>query len=369
MKWRAKVDPVLAVALGVTVAVIALYALAVSAAFSRASERIPVPSVFSSAPEGLRVLYRYLDGSGVDVRPLQQFDELPRSGCIAIVGEAPLQVEFSDAQLDSLAAWVRRGGCVVLAGSAGLDVADALGLRADVARGDVAEVPVLARGPLLEGVDRLSVQSGRVLPEDPRWVRLAADDTGAVLLFAAVEKGEVVWLADSAALTNEHLAEADNAAAALGIFASRQPVWFDEYHQGFARGGSVFERLGPSGQAAVIFAVAGLALLLAAASRRTGPPVPALEEPQARTLAYIDSLAALYKRAGAYREALATLRDGLSRALARRYGSPVAGVRRHPLAAEALAIADEALARDTMTEDEFREAARLVAAARREVER
>ncbi|GAV31722.1 hypothetical protein emb_1c0418 [Coriobacteriaceae bacterium EMTCatB1] len=369
MKWRAKIDPVLAVALGVTVAVIALYALAVSAAFSRASERIPVPSVFSSAPEGLRVLYRYLDGSGVDVRPLQQFDVLPRSGCIAIVGEAPLQVEFTDAQLDSLAAWVRRGGCVVLAGSAGLDVVDALGLRADVARGDVAEVPALARGPLLEGVDRISVQSGRLLADDPAWVEIAGDDAGAILAVAAVESGEVVWLADAAALTNAHLSEADNALLALRIFASGQPVWFDEYHQGFARGGSAFERLGPSGQAAVLLAAAGVALLLLARSRRTGPPVPAYEEPQARRLAYIESLAALYRRAGAHREALATIRDGLSRALARRYGSPVAGIRRHPAAGEALARADELLARDRMTEDEFREAARLVVQARREVER
>jgi hypothetical protein len=369
MKLRLKIDPVLGVALGVTVTVIALYAFAVSAAFSRASEKIPVPSIFSSAPEGLRVLYRYLDESGIDVRPLQQFDELPRSGCIAIVGDAPLQVDFTEAQLASLAEWVREGGAVVLVGNAGGTVAESLGLTAVSARGSIAELAPLVRTPLLEGVDRISVQKGRVLADDPRWVVLAGDDAGAVLLAAAVDRGAVVWLADVSALTNEHVAEADNAGAALRIFAARQPVWFDEYHQGFARGGSAFERLGPSGQAAVVLAALGVGLLLLSSSRRTGPPVPAPEEKQARTLTYIDSLAALHRRAGAHREALATLRDGLSRALARRYGSPAAGVRRHPAAAEALARADQALARDTIPEDEFREAARLVVAARREVER
>lgn len=369
MRRRAKIDPVLAAALGVTVVVIALYAIAVSAAFSRASERIPVPSVFSSAPEGLRVLYRYLDESGVDVRPLQRFDELPPSGCIAIVGDAPLQVDLTDQQLASLAAWVRSGGRVVLAGSAGAEVARRLGLAVEVARGSASEVRPSISVPLLKGVGRISVHSGRVLADDPAWVRIAGDDAGTVLASASVDRGEVVWLADAAALTNAHISEADNALLALRIFASAQPVWFDEFHQGFARGGSAFERLGPSGQAAVLLAAASLVLLLLGRSRRTGPPVPAYEEPRARTLAYIDSLAALYRRAGAHREALATLRDGLSRALARRYGSPVAGIRRHPAAGEALARADELLARDRMTEDEFREAARLVAQARREVER
>ncbi|MCL4079396.1 DUF4350 domain-containing protein [Coriobacteriia bacterium Es71-Z0120] len=369
MKRRVSVDPVLAIALGVTAAVIALYALAVSAAFSRASETIPVPSVFSSAPQGLRVLYRYLDESGVDVRLLQQFDELPPSGCIAIVGDAPLQVEFTDEQLASLAEWVRSGGTVVLAGSSGGRVVESLGLTAVLVRGEAAEIAPRVRTPLAEGVDRVSVQTGRVLADDPRWVVVAGDDAGAVLVAAAVDRGEVVWLADADALANEHIAEADNARVALRIFAASQPVWFDEYHQGFARGGSAFQRLGPSGQAAFVLAALGVGLLLLSASRRTGPPVPAPEEKRARTLAYIDSLAGLYRRAGAHREALATLRDGLARALARRYGSPAAGLRRHPAAAEALARADEALGRDTIPEDEFREAARLVVAARREVER
>lgn len=369
MRLRTSVDPVLAIALGVTVAVIALYAFAVSAAFSRASETIPIPSIFSSAPEGLRVVYRLLDESGVDVRPLQRFDELPPSGSIAIVGDAPLQVGFTEEHLTSLAEWVRRGGTLVLAGSSGDEVAESIGLAATFERGDAAKIAPALHAPLLEGVDRISVQTGRVRPGDPRWVVLAGDDAGAVLSAAAVDRGVVVWLADAAALTNAHIAEAHNARLALRIIARSQPVWFDEYHQGFARGGSAFERLGPSSQATLVLASVGTVLLLLSVSRRTGPPVPAVVQRQARTLAYIDSLAGLYRRAGARKEALTTLRDGLIRALARRYGSPVAGERRHPAAAEALAQADQALGRDTISEDEFRALARLVIAARREVER
>lgn len=369
MKLRLNVDPALAVALSVTLAVIVLYAVAVSSAFSRASERIPVPSVFSSAPEGLRVLYRYLDESGVDVRPLQQFDALPRSGSLVVVGDAPLQVDLSDEHVERLAAWVRRGGRLVLAGNAGVEVVERLDLPAAAARGSEAEVRPRVRVPLVDGVGRVDVGPGRAISGDPRWVELCGDEAGAVLLAARVDQGLVLWLADAGALTNERIGQADNAVLALRLVSAAQPVWFDEYHQGFARGGSAFARLGPPGQAAVVLATAAVALILAGVSRRMGPPVPAPAEQRARSLAYIDSLAALYRRAGAHREALATLRDGLSRALVRRYGSPVAGLRRHPAAAEALSRADALLERDTIPEDEFREAARLVVEARREVER
>lgn len=369
MKLRLKVDPALAVALSVTLTVIVLYAVAVSSAFSRASERIPVPSIFSSAPEGLRVLYRYLDESGVDVRPLQQFDVLPRSGSLVVVGDAPLQVDLSDEHVERLAEWVRAGGRLVIAGNAGVAVVERLGLEAAAARGSEAEIRSRVSVPLTDGVGRVAVGPGRAIAGDPRWVELFGDEAGAALLAAQVDQGQVLWLADAGPLTNERIGEADNAVLALHLASARQPVWFDEYHQGFARGGSAFERLGPGGQAATVLAALGLVLLLVSVSRRSGPPVPAPAEQQARTLTYIDSLAALYRRAGAHREALATLRDGLTRALVRRYGSPVAGLKRHPAAAEALARADALLGRDTIPEDEFREAARLVARARREVER
>lgn len=369
MRVRLKIDPVLAAALGVTLTVIVLYAIAVSSAFSRASQRIPVPSVFSSAPEGLRVLYRYLDESGVDVRPLQQFDVLPRSGSLVVVGDAPLQVDLSDEDVTRLASWVRAGGRLVLAGDAGVAVVERLGIAAAAARGSGGELRPRIRLPLTDGVGRVAVGPDRAISGDPSWVHLLGDDAGAALLVTRVGQGEVVWLADASALTNERIGEADNALLALRLASVAQPVWFDEYHQGFARGGSAFERLGPSVQASLALAALALAFALAGVARRIGPPVPAPAEQRARTLAYIDSLAGLYRRAGARREALATLRDGLSRALARRYGSPVAGLRRHPAAGEALARADALIRRDTIPEDEFREAARLVVEARREVER
>lgn len=369
MRARLKIDPVLAVALTVTIVVIVLYAIAVSSAFSRASERIPVPSIFSSAPEGLRVLYRYLDESGVDVRPLQQFDTLPPSGSLVIIGDAPLQMDLTDEHVERIGAWVRAGGRLVLAGTGGVEVVERLGLSAAVARGSEAGLRPRLRVPLTDGIGRVAVGSGRAISGDPRWVEVLGDGGGAALLVARVDKGEVVWLADAGAFTNERIGEADNAVLALRLAGVAQPVWFDEYHQGFARGGNAFERLGASGQAAVVLAAAAAVLTLAGVSRRIGPPVPLLAEQPVRTLAYIDSLAALYRRAGAHREALETLRDGLSRALARRYGSPAVGLRRHPAAAEALSRADALIARDTIPEDEFREAARLVAQARREVER
>jgi hypothetical protein len=85
-------------------------------------------------------------------------------------------------------------------------------------------------------------------------------------------------------------------------------------------------------------------------------------------MAYIDSLASLYRKAGARREALVALEEGLTRTLARRYGSPVMGRARHPSAAEALDLAAALHDRENVPAEEFVTVAGMIARARREVE-
>jgi hypothetical protein len=126
--------------------------------------------------------------------------------------------------------------------------------------------------------------------------------------------------------------------------------------------------MGPGGPAALVVGALARVVLLVARGRRLGPVIA--EEParEARTLAYVDSLAELYRTAGARAEALDVLAGGLERSLARRHGSLALGLRRRPEAAATLKRARELRARDAVSEEEFVATARAIARARREVE-
>ncbi len=370
MKRRLHIDPRLLTSLIVAVIVIGLYTLAVTAANRYVQSELPDATTFSSAPEGTKVFYRYLEELGLKPQTLQQFDTLPEDATIIITANQPFVKVVRPEEARVLADWVKAGGRVVFAGVYVSDFVEALDLGSGTSLGDDVVLHPVLPSAYVQGVESVRPGRSRIFGDDSDWAAIFKDEGGVALAVRPVGSGEVVWLADAYALTNEGISEADNArlAVLLAAAAPGRTIWFDEYHHGFARGGGVVERIGPGGQSALLVFILGLALLLAAYSRRLGPPIPVTETPAARTVAYIDSLAALYRKAGARREALAALEDGLTRALARRYGSPVMGRARHVLAAEALDRAAALHDREDIPGEAFVTVAGMIARARREVE-
>ncbi len=365
-RFAGRIDVRTALVVGAAVALIGAYWAAVALSQNYYLADAPEGSSYSSAPGGTRVLASYLGELGIETDTLQTFETLPLGGTIVVVAPEVLLNPPSDAEVARLRRWVEGGGRLVLVGVGAEPLAgEGLSGRAREGR-DGALLRPLLPVRYAHGVERVKVGPERVLVDSPRWATVLKDRGGQALLVYAVGEGEVVWLASSFPVSNGGIGEADNARFATLLAAGATPVHFDEYHHGFVRGGGVWQRLGQGGRAAALLGLLGVAVLLWSVSRRIGPPIAVGSVREARTGAYIGSLAGLYRAAGARAPALASLAEGLRTALARRYGSVEAGIARDAGAREALQDAlnyDEAAG-----EDRFVSVARGIARARREVE-
>lgn len=367
---RLHLDKRTTVALIVAVVVIALYATAVAVSKRYYMETSPAGSTFSKGAGGLSILYDYLESDGRRPVALQRFDALPSPdrSTIVIAADTSLGNGPSAGDQRRLEKWVRGGGRLVVAGASAAAAFDRLGTSgSDREASSVTTLaPILpsaeAAGPIVSGRPRL-------LASNSDWVAHYKDIDGQVLVSKPIGRGQVFWLASAFPLTNAGIGRGANGRIAfrLAIGDGRRP-YFDEYHQGYVRGGGLWERLRHRGRVVVLVLLAALAVAFLGWGRRLGAPIPPYERPAARSLAYVGQLAELYRKAGARSEALASLEDGLGRALARRYGTIAAGVAHRPTAAEALAASARLRERGSIGKDEFVAAAETLRRAREEVE-
>lgn len=364
---RLRIDTTTLVAIALAAMLIVGYGAIVSLSEDFYLVEAPAGSTFSSAPEGLRVLYAYLDEIGVKRETLRRFDELPAGGTILFAAVEPPVKSVSDAEISGLESWVESGGRLVLAGPY---AGELLGERYGARRAAGVKAPRRLR-PLLpsayaQGVSAVVPGEDRMLTESPTWATHFKDSAGQVLVSRAAGDGEIVWLAGVYPLSNDGIGEADNARLATLLVAADGPVYFDEYHHGFAAGGGVWERLGGGGRAAVVLAMLAVAVLLWSASQRIAPAIAPVESRESRRGTYITSLAGLYRAAGARAVALDSLAEGLRGAIVKRHGVLETGIARHPRAAGVLEKVSSA--GEKVTEQEFVSIAREIARARREVE-
>jgi hypothetical protein len=364
---RPSIDTRTLLAVAAAAALIVAYAWIVALSEDFYLVDAPGGSTFSSAPEGLRVFYAYLDEIGVERSALQRFDELPQSGTIVFAAASPPARDITRAEIARIESWVENGGRLVLAGPyAGELVGDRFAARRTGGTEEPAPLRPLLPSAYTAQVRLVDAGEDRMLTSSPAWATHLKDLTGQALVTRSVGRGEVVWLAGVHPLSNGGIGAADNARLATALVVGAGPVYFDEYHHGFVDGGGVWERLGSGGRAAAILALLAIASLLWAASRRIGPVIAPAEVKTARRGGYIASLAGLYRSAGAHRSALDSLADGLRSSLIRRYGTLEVGLARHPQAVVALERVSSAGER--IVESEFVSIARDIARVRKEVD-
>lgn len=369
MKRRIRIDARTVTSVLIAVVLLGTYWMASTLAERVYGFRNQTSSTFAQSEVGLKVLFRYLDELGYDADVLTDFEQLPATGTIVVAADTALEKPYSAEETARLTRWVESGGRVVLIG---WQAREALGISArDVAPSsaeestltpDIAAKETIAVGEVFVGANRFATDA-------PEWVSVIGAAPRQVLLERALGDGEVVWLSDITPVANTGIERADNAVFAVSLVSpGGVPVYFDEYHHGFAYGGGVWERLGASGQAAMVVVFVALAFLVLAYARRIGPPIVEPETPPARTAAYIDSLAELYRKAGARGEALQVLEDGLSRSLARRYGTVTLGRARRADVTAVLEHSATLRARGGISESEFVSVAGRIVRLRREVE-
>lgn len=346
----------------------AMYMAAATWVESRFADVVTSTSTLSRSGTGLSVWHDYLAALGTRPQLLTDFTALPATG--TIVAAAPFETAPRPAEAEALASWVRSGGRLVLIGLDAIDLAEAMDPPGgDVAADATSVVSATLPGRYAAGVGTIVAGSARLHPTGPQWVTVYGDEDGAVLTARLLGRGEVVWLADVMPVSNDGIGEQDGARFAVRLaLAGAHPVYFDEFHHGLSSQATAWARLGPGGQAAVWLLLAALAALLFARGRRIGPAIARPQLPEARGSAYISQLATLYRTAGARSEALAGLEDGLTRAIARRYGTKEAGLARQLLAREALAASAALRAMPRIDKDEFVTTAARLRAARNEVE-
>ncbi len=302
------------------VALVVVVVIGVNVFFSGA-EAVDGPrsSSYATTPTGTAALAALLERDGRRVRRLRAPLEkrLPPPNATTFVLDP---VRLSGGEAAALARFVRHGGRLVAGGRGVERLAAELRAGAPVA---AAEGPralrVAAPAPETAGVrevrasgERAWIDAGGALP------LLAADGrTGAV---AFDRGGRLLLLADAGPLQNRALAEADNAALALGLAGPRgRDVAFVESIHGYAEA---------TGLAAIpgrwMLAVGGLALAVLlfglARGRRFGPPERAERELDPPRRAYVEALASSLARTKDRSTAVAPVRNAARAALARRSG-------------------------------------------------
>jgi len=368
MRWRLKVDRTTAfIAVGALV-LGAMYMGAATWVESRFADAVPSTSVLSTSSPGLKVWHDYLERLDLRPRLLTRFDSLPASATIIVA--APFENAPSPDESSHLAEWAGPGGGGGLVGVDALGLADALGrLGGDVSSDATSVAGPVYPGAYASGVGNIVAGAGRLTLDSTAWVALYKDGGGVVLASKRLGRGEVVWLADATPVSNAAIGERDDAAFAVQLaYAPGRDIYFDEYHHGTVEDVTAWGRLGAGGRSAVWLLLLGTAAFLLARGRRTGPAIAKAEVPVARGGAYIAQLAELYRTAGARPEALASLEDGLGRALQRRYGDRATGLHRHPEAVKAIGASTALRDRGSIGKDEFVSAAAHLRAARKEVE-
>lgn len=356
------------VPLTVVALLIAAYAFTVSLANRYYVVAAPASSAYSASPDGFKVYFTYLEELGHEPEMLQSLEDLPKDA--TIISAAPYVKEPSPADAETLGRWVRAGGRLVAVGGDARELLDPMGFGGSPNSAEPSEtLRPLFPGAYAEGIEGVEPGPDRLLLDASAWVAHFKDYGGQLLVSRKVGNGEVVWLAGPLPLSNKAIGRADNGKLAVALAtAGGRPVYFDEYHHGYVSDPGFWRRMQEGGRSAVLLLGAALGIALLAWGRRLGPPIPAVHEAEARGGAYIGQLAELYRKAGARGEALASLEEGLTRALVRTHGTLDAGLRHHPAALDAIDASRSLREADGIAEDAFVTTARRLAAARQEVE-
>ncbi|MBL8957204.1 MAG: DUF4350 domain-containing protein [Myxococcaceae bacterium] len=274
----------------------ALLALALAAGLA-SPETVPdspVPSAQNPGPSGVKLLKRYLEESGREVRLVETAFELPAKGTVVLA--APTGHGLSAKEREALEAFVNGGGTLVY-----------LQPRRSHAQVELDGWLKLERGPPLArdgvGDDLLGTSDDVTRLPGLGKLRVLADDTVMTTLDGAVPltKGKSLWwvklgagevfIGAGADLAQASRLELDDNAAFWASLPG--PVVIDELHQA--------PKQKPDLSANLLAVLAqltfcGLAFVLVFAPR-LGPPRPTLVEKHRSTMEYVRSMGALVGQA------------------------------------------------------------------------
>jgi hypothetical protein len=303
------------------------------------SRRLPgIASSYSAADDGAKAAYleelgyhvERWDNSpqdlpGVAFEPFSVNPVAAAANTLLILAQ-PVYPASAEEKTDLLN-FVRRGGRVLIAGGRpGLLVPEGAvkgaPFSASLTKSYSAELPA----PLTRDAPEIR------MPAYTRWGRLSGDQLryygdaeGATVVSLGVGKGQVIWWASPAPLTNSGIIQATNLMLLLNSIGERKDIriLWDEYYHGFRAGFWSYLDRTP-----VPWALLQVAVLLAAAlvtyGRRKGPVRPLQRESRLSPLEFVETLGGLYQQRGGAAEALEIAYHRFRFLLLRRLGLPAA---------------------------------------------
>ncbi len=321
-------DSWLAIGLFVILVLVTLVAAIYQA---REQEEAPPLSSFSSAPDGARALWLWLEALGYSVsNEVGQTFRLPENAGMVLMLE-PLAGITAD-EWETMDAWVESGGTLVLAGDRFQTTFAVshygcaltyLGTRVPTL---TVQTPLLTSPPLT-GTVSAQAQAYFATNRDDVVTHLAVESRPVMLSFER-GAGRVILSAAPFSFSNAGLKEEGNPQLVLNVItAANQPgvIWFDEWHHGLRStraeliGPGDWLRHTPAGRS-LLYAATVIFLALVMRGRHFGRPVPLAKDVARRApLEYITAIANLSRRAGHRLAVLHHYHHRLKRNLGKRY--------------------------------------------------
>jgi hypothetical protein len=265
-----------------------------------------IPSTYSSTAGGARAAYLLLDELKYSVRRWEQPpSELPQNAAGALLILAGPQMAPAPPERAALLQFVERGGVVLFTGALLENFFTGAKLKVEPFPGEVEEFS--AQPP-----SRYSRTAPQIaLRPQARWTKLQEGQSGlygepggSVVVSWRHGAGRVIWWAAATPLTNAGITRADN----LNLFletlressAQNRPpqIYWDEYFHGQRNSLWAFFAKTPLPMGLLQIALVILAVFFTF-SRRSGPVVKPAAVSRLAPLEFVDTLGALYQRAGA----------------------------------------------------------------------
>ncbi len=311
----------LLIAAGIAIVVLAIFSFLLSG--TDTAPRV-AGSSYSAQPTGAKAAYLVLQELGHDVErsfePIAAITDNPEATTLVLAnpGQPP-----SSQDVRALRDFVERGGVVLAFGrSAGRFLPGVPNVPVPPG-GDVRRFAAALPGALTRGAETLSARGGSSPPLDLSYAVVYGTESNPALVVARIGAGSAIWCLDETPVQNDGIAREHNVrvlANAAGSPGERRILW-DEHYHGERRSLWSYVAGTPLAWGFAQLGIAALAMLVGV-GRRRGPVRPRFAEPRTSPLEFVDTMGALYERAGAASAAIESVRARLRRRLAAAAGLP-----------------------------------------------
>ena len=290
-----------------------------------------VPSSYSSGPGGSRAAYLLLQEIGLLVERWEDSPAgLPREPSAAVLILADPTSTPNTTERTDLRRFVEEGGTILITGSRASDFFPEARLLQEPFAAPTRSFSSIFPGRFTRGADVIVLRpaalwEGNAGPQ----VALYGDPEHPAAVSWRVGNGRVLWWAGPEPLTNAGISQEGNLNLLLNAVrgtpngpAPPQKIYWDEYFHGERRSLWAYMARTPIVWGIAQLAVLGVAIFFTF-SRRAGPVVRGPATSRLWPLEFVDTLGALYERAGATPAAVGIVYRNFRAVLTRRLRLPV----------------------------------------------